>query len=421
MRSLSLLIPGLAVVSVACTVYTSCPEDDDDPGAAGSSMVGGNGSSAEGGSTSRGGAVGAGDAGAANGATSNGGGGLGQGGGTQTEGEWVNVTSNLANRQTACGNTSVLSAKPDEDLIIVGLAEAGLWGTRDGGETWQELAQGDDSVPVANVPSGIVYDPEDADTFWESGIYGVSGIYRTQDGGDTFEQLGAVHHNDFVSIDFSDPDRQTLLATGHEQGHTLHRSQDGGQTWESIGANIPPNAKTCMFPHVVSHDTYLLGCGGGVVHMEGDAGIYRSTDAGQSWSRVSTHGGASPPLITSDGTLYWAAERGSGLAMSTDAGESWSLVVGDGVVSSVGPVELPDGRIATVGAAEGPLGAQITRLVVSDDGGETWAPVSPNVPFQPLGLVYSAYQRAFFIWYANCDTKVQPDAIQRYDFDYEAR
>jgi hypothetical protein len=53
--------------------------------------------------------------------------------------------------------------------------------------------------------------------------------------------------------------------------------------------------------------------------------------------------------------------------------------------------------------------------------------VSPPAPFNddPAGLTYSAQQKAFFVWHANCSfeggDKVPADAIQRYDFDYNTR
>ena len=43
---------------------------------------------------------------------------------------------------------------------------------------------------ITNRPSAIVYDPEHADTFWEAGIYNGGGVYKTEDNGKTFVQLG---------------------------------------------------------------------------------------------------------------------------------------------------------------------------------------------------------------------------------------
>jgi photosystem II stability/assembly factor-like uncharacterized protein len=72
-----------------------------------------------------------------------------------------------------------------------------------------------------------VYDPENPNTYWESGIYNDGGVFRTDDGGATFQPLGNVTHIDAVSVDLTDPDRSTLLAGAHEQS-VLLRSGDGG-------------------------------------------------------------------------------------------------------------------------------------------------------------------------------------------------
>src|SRR6476660_3636862 len=97
--------------------------------------------------------------------------------------QWVNVTGNLAGMPSECGNLCLLSPVPGQDRIIAGIAKRGLWQTTDGGATWTALGQGAGSDAIVNRPSRIVYDPTDARTFWESGIYNSFGIYKTSDNG----------------------------------------------------------------------------------------------------------------------------------------------------------------------------------------------------------------------------------------------
>src|ERR1043165_9999036 len=84
--------------------------------------------------------------------------------------EWVNVTGNLADMPSECGNMCLLSAVPGQDRIIAGIAKRGLWQTTDGGSTWTALGQGAGSDTVVNRPSRILYDPARSEVFWESGI-----------------------------------------------------------------------------------------------------------------------------------------------------------------------------------------------------------------------------------------------------------
>jgi hypothetical protein len=380
----------LALLQASCTFYTSCPCAEED----------GNGNGGTGG-------TGAGTGGA-------GGGGSGTGGsvtGPIPTGEWVNVTSNLSGIESTCGNLSHVAVKPDEDMLIAGVGLNGLWKSTDGGESWESLGQGEGSDEIINRTSTIVFDPDDTSVFWESGTYDGAGIYKTEDDGETFQQIGTFSHNDVITIDFTDPDRQTMLVSGHEQNRTLSRSTDGGETWDDIGGNIPAGAKYSSYPYVLDASTFLLGCSG---FGEGEAGIFRSVDAGESWTKVSDSGGYFPPLPASDGSIYWSSELHSGLVRSEDDGETWDVVTGGGVLVSARPAELPDGRIAAMTG---------DTIVVSDDRGTTWHPATAVMPFEPQGMLYSAAQRAFFIFHNTCGfsgpVPVPDDAIMRYDFDYE--
>src|SRR6185369_4479213 len=73
--------------------------------------------------------------------------------------EWVNVTGNLADMQSECGNMCLLSVVPGQDKIIAGIAKRGLWQTVDGGATWPQLGQGAGSDHIVNRPSRILYAP----------------------------------------------------------------------------------------------------------------------------------------------------------------------------------------------------------------------------------------------------------------------
>ena len=317
---------------------------------------------------------------------------------------WVNVTGNLAGMASECGNLSFLSARPgDDDVMIAGVAQRGLWATHDGGATWAPLGAGGGSAPITNRTSAIVYDPTDPDVFWESGIYNGAGVYKTIDGGTTF--TGAwLHHNDLVAVDFGDPARATLLVSGHEQARTLSLSRDGGASWDDVGDALPAGTAFSSAPLVLDRDTFLVGCTG---WGGGDAGIYRSTDGAGSFGRVFDQGGAGAPLRARDGTIYWANPYGGTLARSSDGGATWDTTAGG--VSSVPPIELPDGRIATIGSR---------TILLSADRGATWTPVGPALGFDPAVLAYSTIRRAFYVSRWDCGDRVLDDAVSRFHFDY---
>ena len=306
---------------------------------------------------------------------------------------WLNVTGNLANLASECGNLGMLSSVPSSSTVIASVARRGLWTLGPGG-SWSQLPG---SASISNRTSSIVFDPLNPLAFWESGTYNGPGVFRTTNGGSTFQQLGSITHNDFVSVDFSDPARQTLLAGGHEQSRTVWRSMNGGQTWTNVGTSLPGGTGYSSYPLVINSQTFVVGSD------TGDIGIFRTVNGGGTWTKVSPLGPASAPLRTSDGSVYWVAN--GNLIKSVDGGETWRVVTGGSL--NVTPVELPQQGIAIATAA---------GLYISLNGGTSWNQVGPTFSFVPQSLAYSADRKAFFISHWDCGDKVLPDAIMQLDW-----
>ena len=318
--------------------------------------------------------------------------------------QWIDATGNLANFPSECGNLTMLSARPCTDEIIAGVALAGLFMTNDGGASWNPLGTGAGSAMITNRPSSIVYDPEHPAVFWESGIYNGGGVYRTDDGGLTFVQLGEFGHNDLVSVDVSDPERKTLLAGSHEQTQRLMHSADGGMTWTDLGPNLPADSNFSSAPLVLDANTFLVGACG---YADATCGVFRSTDAGLTWENTAPDlPVVARPLWAADGTIYWSTIYDSGIARSDDLGQHWTKVA-EGIVSGH-PVELADGRIMDVTA---------DHVVVSDDRGDSWTPVGEPLPFKPAGVTYSAATKTMYVWQWDCGNVVLPFAIASAGFD----
>lgn len=319
-------------------------------------------------------------------------------------GEWINVTANLADLPSECGNLCLLSVVPGKDKIIAGIAKQGLWATSDGGQTWMPLGKGGGSDAIVNRPSSIVYDPVNAEIFWESGIYNSFGIYETKDGGQTFHHLGKITHNDQVSVDFSDAGRQTLLAGGHEQAQKVWKSVDHGQNWTNMGVNLPAGTKFSSNPLLVGPSTYLVNASG---WGKGTGGVFRTSDGGTTWSVASALEANGHPLVASDGVVYWELMYDRGLLRSTNKGETWDKACGPGVIKGSRLIELPDGKLAAVGGK---------CVKVSSDQGTSWSQAGEPTPIQAAGVVYSPTRQAFFIWQTDCGNKVLTNAIYRLDY-----
>jgi photosystem II stability/assembly factor-like uncharacterized protein len=316
----------------------------------------------------------------------------------------------LAGLPSTCGNLGALFVKPGEDRLIAGIALNGLWSSRDGAASWEAMGTGAGSDPITNTPTWLAFDPDHPEIFYESGIYDGLGAFKTIDDGVTFKALGDLVHSDLIGVDFADPQRKTLLAGGHEQSQLLRRSTDGGATWTNIGGTLPAGVN-CTNILLLDAQTYLIGC------ERGNPGILRSADSGASWTTVSAFGGARQPLRASDGTLYWANGDDASIARSSDDGVTWEKVVitaGKGGYP-IHPIELPDGRIVTLGH---------DHVVVSADRGDTWSLASSTMPYtDSFGVVYLAPRKSFFVWHWTCGqtAPVPDDGVMQFPFDYETQ
>jgi hypothetical protein len=220
-----------------------------------------------------------------------------------------------------------------------------------------------------------------------AGIYG-QGAFVSNDSGATFRALGNLRSSDQLVVDFSDPNRATMLSVTHET-LDLRRSTDGGRTWVDIAAGIPAVAGFSLGAVMVNPTTYLLGTYRGTA-----TGIFRTTDAGATWTQVATGSVAGAPLVRADGSIWWVLEGGRGVARSTDGGVTWEQAVRGGILAPTAPtiIELPGGRLASFSRT----------VVVSADDGRTWRAVGGSLPFLPVGMTYSSFRKSFFVWRFDC-------------------
>jgi photosystem II stability/assembly factor-like uncharacterized protein len=324
-------------------------------------------------------------------------------------GEWVDVTANLVGLDSECGNLALVSARPDRDALIVGVADQGLWVSEAGATEWTPIGRAEGSALIDNRATSIVYDPADPNRFWQSGTYGTA-VFETTDDGASFEARGGARPSDSVSIDFSDPGRQTLLSGTHES-RSVYRSQDGGRTWVDISAGLPADIGFASFPLAIDASTYLVGTKSG-----GSSGVFRTTDGGRTWAQVYDGGVSGLPLVSSgDGRISWLLYDGGGMITSDDGGATWAQLTSWGPVGGdAGSLsELPDGQLATLGPS---------NVVVSDDRGATWRAIGPSLPYEPTGLTYAPFQHAFYVWRLYCDltrdrNPVIAESIMRLDVE----
>jgi len=204
------------------------------------------------------------------------------------------------------------------DVVWVGTGEAvsgrhvawgdGVYRSRNGGATWQHMG-----LTRSEHIAEILVDPRDSNVvfvaaegpLWSSG--GDRGVYRSSDGGETWETSLQIDADTGVtSIVFAPDDPDVMYAAAYQRrrrvwgflgggpGSAIYKSVDGGDSWRKLSEGLPSGemgkiglAVTPAAPDIV-YATVEAG--------EETRGFYRSTDRGESWERRNEYlsGGTGP-------------------------------------------------------------------------------------------------------------------------------
>ena len=262
-------------------------------------------------------------------------------------GEWVNISDAVtAPLKPGYGGPTagvVVDRAGGEVFMVV--SDFGLWRSADRGATF---ARCDEKNIGGRCETGWALQADPAGKRLACFmIYGDSAI--TPDGGKTWRKF-KISHLDFGSVDWGDPD-QRLLAIRHESGGVLTTSPDGGTTWKDLDKGF----SGCG---VLDHSTF-------VATKAKEPGIFRSTDAGATWTQVFAETPAAAVPVVFEHVAYWPT--GKAVLVSRDKGETWS-VLGAPVDATHGPFFDTAKRFVVVGKS----GFSETK-----DGGETWQTAAP--------------------------------------------
>ena len=241
--------------------------------------------------------------------------------------------------------------------LYAGVEPAGLFRSRDGGESWTHLAglQAHPSRPDWN-PGGaglilhsLVLDPADPERIW-IGI-SAAGVFATTDGGASWETRNRGTRADFMPEGQTYPEfgqcvHSLVLAPGgggrlYQQNHCgMYRSDDGGRHWESIETGLPSAFGFPVAVHPRDPDrAYFIPLNGdskGRFMPDGNAAVWRTCDAGASWEASRTglpQGGAYFNVLRqamatdtlAPAGVYFGTNAG-GLYASGDEGETWTCI-----------------------------------------------------------------------------------------------
>lgn len=263
----------------------------------------------------------------------------------------------------SAGRISALIAHPtDPSTLYASGADAGVWRTIDAGQTWHPLT---DHMPTTAI-GALAMDPADPDilyvgtgeaNFANHSRYGL-GLFKSIDAGETWVHLA---HETFAGRCFSriviDPTNTSVLyasiaraggfpelaaAKGHPRATAplgVFKSTDAGETWARLD-NLPDLSATDLA--IDATDPRVLYAAVGRIFGHPDNGIYKTTDAGATWSKLtvglpSNVGRISVTVSPDDPSRVMAVLTNPsspsggdafnlGVYRSLDAGASWSSV-----------------------------------------------------------------------------------------------
>jgi photosystem II stability/assembly factor-like uncharacterized protein len=325
--------------------------------------------------------------------------------------------------------TSVVSVPGQPNIYYVGAASGGIWKTIDGGVHWEPIF---DSQPVSSI-GALAIAPSDPNIVWagtgepwiRSHISVGEGIYKSTDAGKTWKLMGLEKTGRIsrVVIDPKNPEIVLVAALGHaygpQQERGVFRTTDSGKTWERVlftdeksgcaHLEMDPNNPKVLFAGMWPLEIHTWGRESG----GSGSGLFKSTDGGVTWKRLSGNGlptrmtGKIVPAIAPSNSkrVYALIETGDGVPLngqetdrgklwrSDDGGENWKLISYDRNLGgrthyyfrvAVAPDNDNETYYLTSGFAHSTDGGETAKLMIGNnspggDNHDIWIdPTNPN-------------------------------------------
>ncbi len=248
------------------------------------------------------------------------------------------------------GTVSGVIGQPN--VYYMGTAGGGVWKTIDGGATWGCISDSYfggsiGALAVAESDPNVIYVGEGEQTV-RGNVSSGWGCWKSQDAGKTWTHIGlsASEHIGRIRIHPTNPDIVYVAAMGNlwkpNEQRGVYRSKDGGNTWQRIlyvsdkaGAVdlvFDPNNPRIMFAGMwqIRRNGYRMDSGGP------GSGLWKSLDGGDTWTEISDHPGLpdstwgivgvaiSPRNSNRIWTIIEALD--GGVFRSDDGGNTWTKV-----------------------------------------------------------------------------------------------
>jgi photosystem II stability/assembly factor-like uncharacterized protein len=308
--------------------------------------------------------------------------------------------------------TTVAGIPGEPNVYYVGAASGGIWKTTDGGVHWEPIFDGQ---PVSSIGQ-IAVAPSDPNIIWagtgepwiRSHISVGQGVYKSTDAGKTWQLMGLEKTGRVsrILIDPKNPDVVLIGAVGHaygpQQERGVFRTTDGGKTWERVLFTDENTGCSDMAMDPSNPRVIFAGMWPIEIHTWGresggpGSGLFKSTDGGVTWKRLTGNGlptrktgkWALAIARSNPNRVYALIETGDGVPLrgeetdrgklwrSDDGGATWRLVSYDRTLGGRTHYYF---RMAVSPDNENETYYLTAAYSVSIDGGETIRPGSFGV------------------------------------------
>jgi photosystem II stability/assembly factor-like uncharacterized protein len=196
-----------------------------------------------------------------------------------------------------CAHSLLVDAR-NPNRIWVGISAAGAFRSEDGGESFVVANEGVSYSGEGYCVHALAHDPHNADLIYRQDH---RGVYRTSDGGDSWElienglpesHLGDDHVCSFGFPIAMDPASQSVFVVPmegdsfrfpHDGRLTVYRTRDGGDSWQGFSSGLPEDCYTNVLRQALALDG-RDPCG--VYFGTTSGSVYSSADCGETWSRI---------------------------------------------------------------------------------------------------------------------------------------